>query len=423
MRRTFLLAAMAALNTGVAQAATLEEKVDILTQEVEELKAGKAGAPQAAEEGATYTGLEHGAPSHVRLTHERAAGKTSVGSYGELHFNNLENQQTGAGSDVIDLHRFILFVGHNFNDRIRFFSEIEIEHAVTAGGSECELEVPAGGLLPGDVAPVSCEAEDPGEVEMEQAFLEFDLGTRAIAQAGLFVLPIGIINETHEPPTFYGVERNPIERNIIPTTWWEGGGQMIFRLPAGLSANVAYSSGLGVGSDFSIRNGRGQVAEALANDPAYTARLKWTGVPGIEVAGSFQYQKDIGQGQVAGLEDATLAEAHVAMNKGMFGLRALYAVWNLNGTAPKAVGADEQFGYYVEPSLRFGPVGVFARYNVWDTRAGDSIGSERTQTDLGVSYWPHEYVVIKADIQKQDNDNAVTNNEIDGFNLGVGYMF
>ena len=165
------------------------------------------------------------------------------------------------------------------------------------------------------------------------------------------------------------------------------------------------------------------VISAGGAEPRLEEALRQAGNGGIEIAGTIVHQKDIGQGLVAGLEDATLLEAHLVVNKGPFGLRALYATWDLNGTAPKAVGADEQMGYYIEPSLRFGPVGLFVRYNLWDTKAGDAIASELTQTNLGVNYWPHEQVVIKADIQKQDNDAAAASNEVDGFNLGIGYMF
>jgi hypothetical protein len=401
MTKSFWALVLCAGYTCTIHAATLEEKVDILTQEVEALKAEKAAS------GGT----------------DASRGRTTVGGYGELHFNNLENQQTGSGLDRLDFHRFVLFFGHEFNDRIRFYSELELEHAFIESENECEFVVPPGGLAPGDVVEADCEAEAPGELELEQAYVQFDITNAITAQGGLFLVPVGILNETHEPPTFYGVERNPVESQIVPSTWWEGGALVNFKLPAGLSADVAYTSGLEVGSNFSIRSGRQKVANADANDPAYTGRLKWTGIPGLEVAGTIVYQKDIGQGLVAGLEDATLLETHVVFSKGPFGLRALYATWDLNGTAPAAAGADEQTGYYVEPSLRFGPVGVFVRYNLWDTRAGDAVASERTQTDLGVNYWPHEQVVIKADIQKQDNDIAASNNEIDGFNLGIGYMF
>ena len=44
----------------------------------------------------------------------------------------------------------------------------------------------------------------PGEVELEQAYVQIDVNDRNRINAGLQLLPIGIINETHEPPTFFG---------------------------------------------------------------------------------------------------------------------------------------------------------------------------------------------------------------------------
>src|SRR3972149_3976884 len=116
---------------------------------------------------------------------------------------------------------------------------------------------------------------------------------------------------------------------------------------------------------------------------------------------------------------ATLWEAHAALMRGPFGLRALYANWDLDGTGPKALGRDEQKGWYIEPSVKLTPkFGVFARYNTWDNEAGDATDSKKIQKDFGFNYWPHENVVVKFDIQRQSG----TAND-DGFNLGVGYMF
>ena len=85
------------------------------------------------------------------------------------------------------------------------------------------------------------------------------------------------------------------------------------------------------------------------------------------------------------------------------------------------MGADKQMGWYIEPSFRISEQwGVFARYNLWDNLAGDNVGSKKKQTDIGVNFWPHPDVVLKADYQKQDNDDGKNQ---DGFNLGVGYQF
>ncbi len=331
------------------------------------------------------------------------SGHTRIGGYGELHYNHLDSKQE------IDFHRFVLFFNHDFNDNIHFVSEVELEHAIAGDGQE-------------------------GEIELEQAYLNFSLGEQTASRAGLFLMPVGILNQTHEPNTFYGVERNPVETNIIPTTWWEGGMDLHGELAPGFSYDLAITSGLDVpqsGSNaYRIRNGRQKVSEARANDPAYTAMLKWTGVPGMELAVSGQYQEDITQGD-QGI-GATLLEAHADIRKGPFGLRALYARWDLDDSDvidaadPAAVGRDQQEGWYVEPSVRGslwglpGEFGAFARYNVWDNNAGASNDTEFRQLNVGVNYWPIPDVVLKFDVQQQDNEGS---DDDDGFNLGIGYAF
>lgn len=330
-------------------------------------------------------------PSHDTSGHS-TSGKTTVGGYGELHYNNLDNK------NEIDFHRFVLFFGHEFDEKTRFFSELELEHTISGDGKG-------------------------GEVELEQAFIEHDLSDTLTAKAGLFLVPVGILNETHEPNTFYGVERNPIEKNIIPTTWWEAGLGVNGKINNGLSYDVNFTSGLSTpttgANTYLIRKGRMQVANAPANDGAMTARLKWTGMPGLELATTVQYQQDITQGTDSTAGAATLIETHGVLQKGPFTLRALYAQWNLDGSGPKAVGRDKQKGWYIEPSYKITPkLGLFARYSQWDNNAGNSALTEKKQTNVGANYWLHEDVVLKMDIQQQDG--AINQ---DGFNLGVGYQF
>lgn len=328
------------------------------------------------------------------------ADKTTIGGYGELHYNNLDGKGGASDQDAIDFHRFVLFFGHEFNDNIRFFSELELEHSIAGEGKN-------------------------GEIELEQAFLDFDLNGNHTARAGMFLLPVGIINETHEPPTFYGTERNPVEKNIIPATWWAAGTGLHGQLGKGFSYDAYIHSGLAVPDSFSIRSGRQKVSKAKANDLAATARLKYTGIAGLELALSTQYQQDIGQGLVAGLKSANLIETHAIWSTGPFTLKALYAAWDIDGTAVKASGADKQRGFYLEPSFRISEqFGVFTRFNQWDNKAGSNSGSaadsEKQQWDIGINYWPHEDVVIKADYQYQNNDDGKEQN---GLNIGLGYQF
>lgn len=327
---------------------------------------------------------------------------TTVGGYGELHYNNLSSEIRGEDKREMDLHRFVLFVNHEFNDDIRFFSEFEIEHGVAGDGKV-------------------------GEVEVEQAYVQFDINDNMKANAGVFLIPVGIMNETHEPPTFYGVERNPVEKNIIPATWWEGGAMLSGNSASGISYDVAIHTGLDGGTN--IRDGRQKVAEANARNLASTARVKYTGIAGLELGGTMQYQSDVSPqpqdtttpNNSADVGSATLLEGHVRWNVAGITLTALYAQWNID-VASTASAADKekdvQDGGYLEASYKISPkIGVFVRQNEWDNGGADD--TSKSQTDVGVNYWPHEDVVIKADYQSQ-NDTA---GDFDGFNLGVGYQF
>jgi len=325
--------------------------------------------------------------------------RTRFGGYGELHANMLENQVTGEDSNVLDLHRFVMYFSHDFNDRTRFMSELEVEHA-----------------LSGD--------DKPGEVELEQAYIEYDWATNQSLRAGVFLIPVGILNETHEPPTFYGVERNPVEKYIIPTTWWEGGLAFNGGFADGWRYDAAVHSGLYTDAEdgYAIRDGRQKVAKAKFDSRAVTGRVRWLGIPGLELSAAIQYQDDITQETDPTAGSAWLYTGHVAWRHKAFGLRALYANWNLNGEGPEAIGADRQDGWYIEPSWRFNESwGVFARYNRWDNKAGNNSDSEYSQWDLGVNYWLNPNVVFKLDYQ--DQDAPVGKKELDGWNLGMGYQF
>ncbi len=153
-----------------------------------------------------------------------------------------------------------------------------------------------------------------------------------------------------------------------------------------------------------------------------TVRLKYTGIPGLELAITGQHQQDMGQGKLEGLDSGNLIETHAIWSTGPFTLKALYAAWDIDGSAVKATGADKQKGFYLEPSYKVSEkLGLFARFNQWDNNAGSSSSdSEKEQWDIGINYWPHEDVVIKADYQYQSNDDGKEQN---GLNVGLGYQF
>ena len=366
---SFLVGALLASQTAMAasnpEIEELRQQINALAQQVEDSKAS-------------------------------SKSNTTIGGYGELHYNNLKTTQPGQADSEkkeIDFHRFVLFFGHEYNDDIRFFSEVEIEHALAGDGKE-------------------------GEVEVEQAYVEIDLNKQLSTKAGIVLVPVGIINETHEPPTFYGVERNPVEKNIIPATWWSGGLTLNGRSNSGFSYDLMISEGLFSADGYTIRDGRQKTSKAKANDLAYTGRIKYTGVPGLELAATARYESDLGQGTLASKAPATLLETHAIYTVDQFTVKGLYAQWDISGDAAKAANADQQSGYYIEPSYKLTEKwGVFTRYNNWKKASGSA--NDETQTDIGVNYWPHPDVVFKADYQWYTKDDKKTN----GFNLGVGYQF
>ena len=349
--------------------------------------------------------------------------RTTIGGYGELHYNNLNDDASafdGDSDDVnrVDFHRFVLFASHTFNDWLRFASEIEFEHTRTGEGQQ-------------------------GEVTLELAWLELDLHTRHHLRAGIDILPVGLLNLTHEPNTFYGVERNPVESEIIPSTWTEATLALWGELLPGFAYNLYVHSGLTIpttgSSAFRPRSGRQKVANADDQDVAVLGRVVYVGTPGLEIAATVDYQADY-TGTADGADaDAWLFETHIDWrHRSGLGIRALYARWDLGedlgaGLNPSAVNADILSGWYVEPAYRFattgvvpGELGVFARFQQWDERNGLGGAQYRfesfDQFNVGVNYWPHPQVVFKFDAQWQDADGPVAA-ERDGFNLGLGYQF
>ena len=397
------LALMGILSTPAGAETNTDERLKALEQRLNTLESENRALKDQVKQ--TEQKVEATGSQMERIANQSGSTNavTSFGGYGELHLNKLKNRKPGGSNkDELDFHRFVLFMGHQFDERTRFFSELEVEHGLakdTTTGSS-------------------------GVVAVEQAYLDFSLSDAMSVKAGLMVMPVGIISETHEPPTFYGVERNPVETNIIPTTWREGGVAVTARLANGISVDGMISSGLATtaAKNYAVRDGRQNGASANAKDAAYTARLKWSGIPGVELAGTAQRQTDITQSADATAGAATLYEAHAVVNKGAFGLRALYAAWSLDGSGPRAVGADKQNGWYVEPAWKLSEQwGVFARRSSWDNRAGDAADSRYKQTDFGVNYWLHPDVVVKLDHQNQQSPNG--QDEYDGFNLGLGYQF
>jgi hypothetical protein len=364
-----------------------------------------------------------------RAKEQEGYRNTTLGGYGEINYNNYKD---GSRRDEFDLQRFILFVGHKFNDRTRLFSEIEFEHAVIEGGDS-----------------------KSGEVAMEQAFIEYDLtqtGTAAL-RTGLMLLPIGIINEYHEPPTFYGVERNEVETRIIPSTWRELG----FAFRGNVANGLEYNTGISTTPDASLysnasagfRSMRAQGNRVTANEFGYFAGLNYRGIPGFLLGGGLFTGNTAQDGQGKGsnpspLQGAdanlTIWDLHARYSARGWNLRALYSQGSLSDTAAinAAAGlpvgsneaAPESFsGWFVEAAYhvyRRGDLDIvpFVRYEDYNTQESvapgftvDPINDEDVVT-AGLSFYVDPQVVFKFDVQDYGTDDTK-----DRFNVGLGWMF
>ncbi len=406
----------------------LQQRINKLEAELQELKELMRAQIelQKTQEQQISENQERIRETSAETTKYSLLADTTFGGYGEIIYNNYDDDAT---RDEFDMQRFIIFMGHRFSDRTRMYSEIEFEHAQTKGGTS------------------------GGEVALEQAYIAHQITPGVDINAGLMIIPIGMTNEYHEPPVFYGNERNEVEQRIIPTTWRElglsvrgktiGGLEYTFGLTTTPDASK-YSSTNGASYGFKDMRTVGQ--KAAANDIGYLAGLNYRGILGLEVGATVwsgnTSQKGKGYTAYSALStvDATLTiwDAHLKYSNRGLDVKALYAAGTLSDTASinSALGisgnkaAPESFygyygevGYHVykEGDLDVAPFFRYARYNTQESVAsGYTIDPNNNETvyTFGVNFYVHPQVVFKFDIQ--DFQTADTK---DRYNLGVGWMF
>ncbi len=349
---------------------------------------------------------------------------TSIGGYGEITYSNFKDDV--AHPATADLRRFVMFLGHRFNDRMAFHSELEVEHAVAS-------------------------ASDKGEVEIEQAYIDYNFNDAANVKAGLFLIPLGLLNENHEPPVFYGVNRNEVETRIIPTTWREGGVGFFGRTDNGFGYDVGVTTGFDAGKidnpAFGVQSGHQELQLAHANDLSVYGSVKYTGQPGL-LLGAGIFTGNTGQNGAAEIAAGTtptlqgvnarltLAEIHARYAAHGFDLQALYAGGSLGDAdkvtsaigkaAPKSLkGGYVQAAYHVwvsgemdlAPFIRFEKFDIDQQEDIAKGFLEDPTGHDRVTT-IGFNFKPVNDVVLKADYQNYQKDRS--NSSI---NLGLGYMF
>ena len=298
----------AAGGSRAASDATLEERVKALTEEVRRLKLD-VGIPDV--EYRSYAGMGPAA-SKVYFVPKGL----SIGGYGELTYrNNLDDLP----NDRSDLLRAVLYLGYRFNDRIVFNSEIEFEHA-------------------------------GHEVGVEFAYLDFLLTPAARVRIGNLLIPLGFVNEMHEPAFFNGVNRPDVERNLIPTTWNENGVGIHGELRR-LTYKVYLVNGLDlfasedepVAASSWLRRARTGGAESTAETFAGVLAVGYDFGPATVAAAAYRGRAGQGRITASGEEldaDVTIVEAHAGATWRGIQVRAL----GVQGRLGDAALASQELG-------------------------------------------------------------------------------
>jgi len=378
--------------------------------------------PPAAATAVADATPETGAPARASTS-----AATNLWGYGELNYN----RPTARANDAqADLRRAVLGFSHAFDDTTRVYGEIEWEHAVAS-------------------------ADDAGETEVEQLYVEHQLGPDHGVRAGLMLVPLGLLNEHHEPTNYYGVERNFVETAIIPSTWREGGVALYGSTDAGLAWNIGIGTGPDLGkwdpaSDEGRASPLGSIHQELqlarARDAALFAALNWHGMPGLDVGGGV-FTGKIAQGAADfPADDArlVLGEAHVRWQTGPFDVSALYARGTISDTQALNLSFLGQptpvpnafWGGYAQAAWRAlewnqSTLAPFVRYEAFNTAASyaaqpqglgaDAAPTERVWT-AGANYYLNPNVVFKVDYQRFNRDDAALGYG-NRFDLGIGYQF
>ena len=398
-----------------AQIQELRRRIDLLAAELELLRSGES--PQAELTAARRESL--GLAPSAAATYSRTTQGVSLAGYGEMLLENFDDtDESGVGSAPttrLDFLRAILYAGYRFNDKFLFNSEIEIEHS--------------------------------NEISVEFAYVDYLANDNLTLRGGMILLPLGLVNEFHEPTVFTGAKRPETEQRILPTTWRENGAGILGT--AGLVNFRAYVTNGLRGAGFSsagLRGGRQNGGKALAANLAFSGRLDVTPIPGV-VTGIGLYKGGSGQEQVVvdGTRldvGTTVIELHGQAQMRGFDLRALFAQGSVDeaGHVSRALNlpadspiADTMQGGYVQASynvfsqtttqLALSP---YVRYEQIDTQHKVPTGFARdlrrdgTFKTLGIEVKPIPNVAIKTDYQWITNEAGTGRNQ---FNVNLGYAF
>jgi len=421
----------AAAVSADARLAEIERRLEILAREIEALRLGEAGGAEPARPETPAPAATPARPLGLGLSASKVYGVkrgVSLGGYGEALYEGFaaEDQAGRPASepDRVTLLRAVVYLGYKFDDRFVLNTEVEYENAVVA-------------------------SDKKGEAEVEFAYVDYTRSRAVNARAGLVLIPMGLVNELHEPVSFLGARRPDVEQVIIPTTWREIGFGL-YGVAGPLSYRAYLVNGLnaaGFTAEEGIREGSGEGSEALAENWAFTGRLDYVGIDGLLVGASI-FAGDAGQGQrtPAGRRIGaltTIFDIHADWRWRGAWLRGLYArtsvsqaalVNELNGFEGADSIGSRQEGWYLQAaydvlsgnaSSRLSLL-PYVRYEAFDTQAEVPTGYARNpandvrQWTLGLAFQPIEALTLKADWQRRHN---AASTGVNRWNVALGWIF
>jgi hypothetical protein len=319
-----------------------------------------------------------------------------------------------------------MLFGYKFDDKIQFVTEIEFEHVQ--------------------------------EVYVEQAFINYNLANNVNLRGGLMLVPMGIINEFHEPTTFNGTNRPSMDKSIVPTTWRELGVGVSGKfndLSLGYQAyifngfksvtsdeNGIVTGGL-LGGSNGLRGGRQKGIESTINSPNLSLKFDYYGLPGLRLGLSGYFGKTQAPDDVDMVEGADVGMSMVGLDARYaykkFMARGQYIMADISGSKEYNTLTGQNLGsqlsgYYIEGAYNLLPVDkvqkifAFARYEKYDTHAKvdsitENLGYDRTDITLGLTYHLTSGVVAKADYQFKDNAALPSDLVKNQLNFGLGVWF
>ena len=421
-----VMAALAlATQNALAQSAgeaELARRLDQLAAELANVKAelARMRSEQAAKAASAAPALAAAPSATAQGSGLSAQPATVLTSYGEINYNRPTRDSKNT---VADLRRFVLGYQHRFDERTLVVTELEVEHAVSS-------------------------ASDKGEVALEQAYLERQIARNWSVRGGLFLMPAGLLNENHEPTAYYGVERNFVETRIIPSTWREGGLQVVGNFDNGLTAQFGVTTGFDLtkwdassseGAESPLAAIHQELSLAKARDLSVFGALNWRGVPGLLVGGSL-FTGGATHGQSASSTRVTLWDVHARYAPGRWDFSSVYSRGTISNTAAfntplvaSATLVPKTFdGWYAQAAYKLWSnaeysLAPFVRWEQVNTARAfadlgpgltpDAARTERVAT-IGANFNIGSGIVLKADLQRF-RQNADANR----FDLGLGWSF